>query len=96
VGEQGLVRYDGAGWQYYARGRELPDAPVNDILVATDGTLWVGVEGYGLLHHNLQGWRFINSLHGLASNSVTRLYEAPDGALWFATRHGLSRYTPAP
>lgn len=96
VGDQGLLHNDGEGWQVYARGQELPDAPVSDVLVATDGTLWVGVEGYGLLHHNAQGWRSIQSLHGLASNAVTRLYEAPDGALWFATRRGLSRHTPAP
>jgi ligand-binding sensor domain-containing protein len=96
LGEAGLLHHDGAEWQVYRLGDELPEDAITDLLVVSDGTLWVGLESQGLLHHNERGWSAITSLHGLASNQVARLYEAPDGALWIATAHGLSRYTPAP
>lgn len=94
--EERLLRYSDARWTVFEPGAELPDAPLGPMLVATDGTMWISVEGHGLWHHNVRGWTSITSLHGLASNTVTHLYEAQDGALWIVTSHGLSRYTPAP
>jgi ligand-binding sensor domain-containing protein len=94
--EGAIARYSGGRWAEYLRGVDVPDSAVTTLVVASDGTLWAGTAGAGLLHHNERGWSQFTSLHGLAHNNVERLIETSEGALWAVTPYGISRFAPAP
>jgi ligand-binding sensor domain-containing protein len=94
--EGAIAHYAGGGWDEYLRGVDVPDSAVTTLVVASDGTLWAGTSGAGLLHHNEQGWSQLTSLHGLAHNNVERVIETSEGALWAVTPYGVSRFAPAP
>ncbi|MHB1319499.1 MAG: two-component regulator propeller domain-containing protein, partial [Anaerolineae bacterium] len=91
-----IAHFDGSVWREYALGDDVPDASLTTLYLASDGTLWAGTAGAGLLHHNERGWSQYTSLHGLAHNHVERILETSEGALWIVTPFGLTRYTPAP
>lgn len=67
---------------------------------ATNGTLWLGSNGYGLYKRSLdtQGnEQFIayTTAQGLPNNSIRGIAEGANGTIWIATNNGLSCYTPS-
>ena len=66
---------------------------------ASDGTLWVGSNGYGLYrrdvdkagHETFKAYRVED---GLANNAVKGIVEGQDGMLWITTVNGLSHFNP--
>jgi diguanylate cyclase (GGDEF)-like protein len=91
------------GLYYYAGGSVEP-FPVQPeffrkyyvwaILPQTDGSLWLGTEGGGIVVVNEGQWRTITQADGLPGNDVVDLYRDREGDVWAALRRGLARIGP--
>ncbi len=80
-----------------------PESPVVDKICcfceASDGTMWLGSNGYGLYKRVVSGdgkWTFevLTTDDGLANNAVKGIVEDEQGRLWITTDNGLSVYNP--
>lgn len=65
----------------------------------TDGTLWLGSNGYGIYKRVVDGQgkeKFIsyNTTQDLINNNVRSMQEGIDGNIWIGTNNGLSCYHP--
>ncbi|MBQ8521096.1 MAG: response regulator [Bacteroides sp.] len=73
---------------------------VTYIIQATDGTFWIGSNGYGFYQATKQDngeyvFKGYTTEDGLISNSVRALQEDKEGRIWITTTNGLSCYDPA-
>src|SRR6185312_6551580 len=75
----------------YQRPKEWPNARVSALLPETDGSVWVGTLGGGLLHLENGKFTRITAQQGLPDNSITQLLEDGQGNLWGGTYAGLFR-----
>lgn len=67
---------------------------------ATDGTLWLGSNGYGMYKRSVDAQgkeRFIayTTTQGLPNNSIRGIAGGANETIWVATNNGLSCYTPS-
>ena len=87
----GLVRFDGSRFRYYRRENTpaLGADSVFCLTVTRDGTLWIGVEGGGLVRYRDGHFREFTALDGLSNNVVRAIFEDRDGLLWVGTDQGL-------
>ena len=87
----GLVRFDGSSFRNYRRENTpaLGADSVFCLTVTRDGTLWIGVEGGGLVHYRDDHFREFTVLDGLSNNVVRAIFEDRDGLLWVGTDQGL-------
>jgi ligand-binding sensor domain-containing protein len=62
----------------------------------SDGLLWLGSWGGGLLAFNRDSGttRYYDKDEGLASNAVYGILEDDQGYLWISSNNGLSRFDP--
>jgi len=93
----GLARWDG---QRFLTFRHDPANPatisaswVNEILLARDGTLWIGTEGGGVNRYRQGNSTFdrfeaANDPETLHSGSILSMSEGPDGRIWIGTQGG--------
>ena len=87
-------------WEYKLDEPEskLPER-VSDIIQASDGTIWIGSNGYGFYRavprkdgsYSFEGY---TTNDGLASNTVRGLEEDKEGRIWITTTNGLSCFNP--
>ena len=87
----GLVRFDGSRFRYYRR-ENTPALGADSVFCLTvthDGTLWIGIEGGGLVRYRDGQFRQFTALDGLSDNIVRAIYEDRDGLLWVGGDHGL-------
>lgn len=78
------------GWEVHRSGVELPDAPVRSIGVTADGSVWLGVQGEGLVRMRGGTTERTTEADGLVSNGVAGLLEDSDGRLWAVGLGGTS------
>jgi signal transduction histidine kinase/ligand-binding sensor domain-containing protein len=79
----------------------LGGAPIRSSLTDSDGVLWFGGGGVGLIRY--QAGKGISAVLGrnpslpgsLSHNVVRALYESPDGSLWVGTHNGLNKLAAA-
>jgi ligand-binding sensor domain-containing protein/signal transduction histidine kinase len=64
-----------------------PDQGISSMLVASDGTLWIGTWN-GLIKYHDGKQTLYTSGQGLSDNSITALAEDRDGNLWIGTNGG--------
>lgn len=92
--EEGLVRFDGAGFRVYDTSN-TPGLRNNQIWALAedrDGTLWVGTYGGGLTRMRAGAFTALTAKEGLPSDIVRTLYSDRSGALWVGTDgSGLAR-----
>ncbi|MBM2846221.1 MAG: signal transduction histidine kinase [Bacteroidetes bacterium] len=80
-------------------GLALPPA-INVISPTSDGALWIGTLGAGMLkvHNNgaveKQFTHIPGSINSISHNRVKTILIDPDGILWIGTEEGLNRYNP--
>jgi ligand-binding sensor domain-containing protein/signal transduction histidine kinase len=88
---KGLLRFDGHSFVEYDGPGEttLRAHGVFCLLVARDGSLWIGTEGGGLLHYAKTGMRSYSADEGLTYPIVRTLYEDRDGAIWAGADFGV-------
>ena len=87
----GLVRFDGSHFRYYQRENTpaLGADSVFCLTVTRNGTLWIGIEGGGLVRYRDGHFREFTALDGLSDNVVRAIFEDRDGVLWIGTDQGL-------
>jgi ligand-binding sensor domain-containing protein/serine phosphatase RsbU (regulator of sigma subunit) len=95
--EDGLARWDGRRFLTFRYDDKNPTSLsssfVNRVLVAKDGTLWVGTEGGGVNRYRPDTGSFDRFMatgkpDALADNMVRALAEGPDGRIWIGTLNG--------
>lgn len=87
----GLLRFDGERFLLFDRDN-TPAFHENNVfclLVTRDNTLWVGMEGGGLLSYKDGIFRPFSTKDGLTNNFVRALLEDRHGHLWVGTDDGL-------
>jgi ligand-binding sensor domain-containing protein/signal transduction histidine kinase len=93
----GLWRFDPQNKTFssYQTGKE--SFPIFNILIDSDGTLWLATIGGGLLHYFPQAEAFQAYLvkDGLSHEDVRSLWRDPSGKIWMATIYGLNLFDPA-
>ena len=72
---------------------------ISSFCVASDGTLWLGSNGYGLYHrvvdkNGKEHFDVLTQEDGLVNNAVKGIAEDRNGHLWITTLNGLSVYDP--
>ena len=101
----GLIRFDGYRFVRYARDPNDPGSIggvfIRALLVASDGSLWVGTDADGVSVMDPASGKFRRFRHqpgepgSLAHDQVRALAEDRDGRIWLGTRAGLERFDPA-
>jgi len=89
----GLVRFDGARFVVFDR-QNTPRIHENSIfclMVASDGSLWAGTDGGGLLRYHNGIFRSYAASDGLENYFVRIIYEDRSGTIWVGTDDGLYR-----
>ncbi len=89
----GLVRFDGQSFKIY--DQEDLNSEISDVIslfVDSEGTLWIGTNGGGVIQFSENRFTNLNASHGLASNVVWSITEDHENSIWLGTDNGLSRY----
>lgn len=87
----GLVRFDGERFLTFDR-ENTPAFTENNVFcltVARDHTLWIGMEGGGLIRYRNGKFRAFTSIDGLTNGFVRVVYEDSKGRIWVGTDSGL-------
>lgn len=87
----GLLRFDGERFLLFNRDN-TPAFQENNVfclLVTSDKSLWIGMEGGGLLRYKDGSFRTYSSKEGLTNGFVRALHEDRNGTLWVGTDDGL-------
>lgn len=89
----GLVRFDGERFQTFNR-ENTPAFTENNVfclLVSRDHTLWIGMEGGGLIRYRDGVFRQLSVQEGLTNGFVRTMKEDSRGRFWVGTDSGLFR-----
>jgi signal transduction histidine kinase/CheY-like chemotaxis protein/ligand-binding sensor domain-containing protein len=91
---EGLAIQDGVGtWKYVGSAQGLPSDFVSNVLQDREGSLWIGMYGYGLVRWPGYGvWEIWGRAEGLSSDSIWALKYDAKGTLWACTTRGLHRF----
>ena len=84
----GLVRFDGVRFTVFDRGNTpaMASHQVEDLAVAADGTLWIAIDGGGLMRRDGDGrFRTWARGDGLPTNRVMVVTAGREGEVWFGT-----------
>ena len=89
---QGLVRFDGVQFTVLNKNTvpEFKNNTTWKLLVSSDGTLWVGTNGGGLMAYKNGQWKTFTPEQGLTSEIISALFEDRQKRLWIGTRKGLN------
>jgi ligand-binding sensor domain-containing protein/signal transduction histidine kinase len=89
----GLVRFDGLKFVNFGTemAPTLHEFGVSCILVAKDGTLWIGSVGGGVTHLGSHSAIHFGIDQGLKALTTRTLYQSGDGTIWAGTDSGLYR-----
>lgn len=89
----GLVRFDGERFQTFNREntRAFTENNVFCLLVARDHTLWIGMEGGGLIRYRSGVFQQFSVREGLTNGFVRSIREDSHGRFWVGTDGGLFR-----
>ncbi len=87
----GLVRFDGERFLTFDRGNtsEFSDNNVFCLTVTRNNTLWIGMEGGGLIRYRDGVFHAFSSNDGLTNAFVRVVYEDGEGKIWVGTDSGL-------
>jgi ligand-binding sensor domain-containing protein/signal transduction histidine kinase len=87
----GLARFDGAHMQTYGNGKErhLPVNSISCLTMGSNGVLWAGTEGGGLMRVDEKGWHAYSQADGLKNGFVRSVLQDSRDRLWVGTDEGL-------
>lgn len=91
-GGDGLKRLAGGVYEDYPVGKFGPKVSTRVLLRDSDGGLWIGTHGRGLIHTHKGSVDQFTHVDGLSGNSVLDLFEDREGNVWVATERGLDRF----
>jgi ligand-binding sensor domain-containing protein/signal transduction histidine kinase len=87
----GLLRFDGEQFLLFDR-ENTPAFSENNVfclMVAKDNTLWIGMEGGGLIRYRDGIFRSFSSSEGLSNGFVRSIFQDHTGQIWIGTDNGL-------
>jgi ligand-binding sensor domain-containing protein/signal transduction histidine kinase len=87
----GLLRFDGERFLTFDR-ENTPAFTENNVfclMVSRDDSLWIGMEGGGLLRYKNGVFRSFSTTDGLTNNFVRVVYQDSGGKIWVGTDNGL-------
>lgn len=90
----GLVRFDGNHFAHFLQPQHreaLTDDSTFCILIAHDGSLWLGTEGEGLLHFQNGTFHSYTAAQGITDGFVRSIAEDSRDRIWVGTDNGLFR-----
>ena len=86
----GLIRFDGETFQLYqGEGQEVLARGVTCLTLTSDGSVFAGTDGGGLVRFHGTTVQIIGSGQGLQNPLVRAVLEDADHRLWVGTDHGL-------
>ncbi len=82
---------------FYRLSGDQLDTPAPGLIarssyVGRDGELWLGTNGYGLVHLRRRVVRIFTKANGLSEDNVMTLLATHDGKLWVGSNCGFSEY----
>lgn len=89
----GLVRFDGERFQAFNR-ENTPAFTENNVfclMISRDHTLWIGMEGGGLIRYRDGSFQKFSTRQGLTNGFVRAIQEDSGGRIWVGTDDGLFR-----
>jgi signal transduction histidine kinase/CheY-like chemotaxis protein/ligand-binding sensor domain-containing protein len=91
--QEGLAIREAAGsWKYVGSAQGLPSDVVSNVLQDREGSLWIGMYGYGLVRWPGYGaWEIWGRAEGLSSDSIWAVKYDAKGTLWACSTRGLHR-----
>jgi signal transduction histidine kinase/CheY-like chemotaxis protein/ligand-binding sensor domain-containing protein len=86
------IEQDNGSWKYVGSAQGLFDDTVSSVLQDREGSIWIGMPGFGLMQWYGYGtWETWGRAEGLSSETIwTLLYDA-NGTLWAGTNRGPHR-----
>lgn len=89
----GLSSFDGLHFRPLPLSGAADGEAVNAFLEETDGTLWIGTDGRGVLQSKPSGSPInISEAAGRMNERIRNFHRDASGALWIATQNGIERY----
>lgn len=82
---------DGGRWQCYRIPRSMAKSQVGALAEESDGTLWAGCAGGGLLQFKENKFVAVNAGDDVPGNRIKALLTDLEGNLWLGTEAGLKR-----
>ena len=87
--DDGLARFDGVRFVHFDLANLTRGHAVRELLGDSQGALWIGTSGRGLIRYSQGEFRTFTASDALPTNSITALAEDPSGRLWIGTDQGL-------
>jgi ligand-binding sensor domain-containing protein/signal transduction histidine kinase len=91
AGEDFVLCHEGNQWHRYRISRSQVKSHVSTLAEESDGTVWVGSAGGGLLQFKEGKFAAISAGSGLAGTQIESLLTDQEGRLWVGTDAGLNR-----
>ena len=90
---EGLARFDGVRFTVFDRANTpaLGDDGILALRLGSDGTLWIGTEGGGLVSYKAGSFRNFGVSEGITNGFVRAIYEDVRKTLWIGTDRGFFR-----
>lgn len=103
--KDGLGKYDGTSWTHYqlnkgdenqGGGVKMDVNTIRALLTDSNGQVWAGSYGGGLLKFDGNYTTIYTTVEGLSANEVVSLLEDEEGYIWAGTaKGGVNRFNPA-
>ncbi|HXI69597.1 MAG TPA: two-component regulator propeller domain-containing protein [Verrucomicrobiae bacterium] len=91
AGEDSVLCREGGHWYRYRIPRSMTKSPVSSLAEESDGTIWAGADGGGLLQFKENKFVEISMGGEGAGNQIESLLTDREGKLWVGTAAGLKR-----
>ena len=78
-----VSRFDGKTWTSYTAKDGLPESGVSGLAVGTDGVVWCGSYGSGVMQFDGKAWTNFTAKDGLISDNVRTISADTEGTIWF-------------
>jgi ligand-binding sensor domain-containing protein len=85
-----LVDYDGQSWKAFRTGEGQPLAT---LAFDSNGNLWAGGAGSGLVNFSKGKWQVYRTADVLGGNTILSLATGANGAVWAGTNRGALHFT---
>ena len=88
----GVAIHTRSGWQYLGKAQGLPADTTSSVLVDREGSIWIGLLGWGVARWlGYQQWEGWSASNGPSSDSIWAITRDVHGDLWMGTDYGLNR-----